>query len=149
MPEPKTSRQAKGREVAKVYENGDIVDNRPDPPKRKRRTGKGEVMYVMLEMEAAQKAPKSLNVTEQRVLALVLSDYNPPEQPWARMTVTEMAAALSVHPNNLYPVIRDLRRRRFLQRISSTAWYVNPHYGFRGSRQDWSEAMELAEEPEW
>jgi hypothetical protein len=149
MPEPKTSRQARGHKVAEVYENGEIYDTRPEPTRRRRRTGKGEVMYVMLEMEAAQKAPKSLNQTEQRVLALVLSDYNPPEQAWARMTATEMALALNLDRNFLYKTIRDLRARRFLFKISSTAWYVNPHYGFRGSKADWAEALESTEAPAW
>jgi hypothetical protein len=144
--EPKINRQTRGAEVARVYENGEFVENKP-AQRRKRKGRKGVVMYAMVELEALQKVPKSLNGTEQRILNLVLSDYNPPEQTWARMTPTEMAALLDLDRNFVYATIRE--RRRFLFRISRTAWFVSPHYGFRGAKSDWIEALETTDEPEW
>ena len=44
---------------------------------------------------------------------------------------------------------RDLIDRGFLFRPGPRAWFVNPHYGYRGDTDDWLTLMRSYEEPAW
>lgn len=137
---------ARGPAIATVHENGEIIDS---PKKSRRRPSRKDgPLYVMLELEAATRAADSLTRTEEKVLNTVLSKYSATE-PYARMTVSELAGYIGVARQNAHSTVKKLIARGFLYRISATAWAVNPHYGFRGSREEWQTAIDTAEEPTW
>lgn len=136
-----------GPVVSVVHENGEIVDT-PKPKARRRPSRKDGPLYVMLELEAAKRAADSLTRTEEKVLNTILANYTATE-PYARMTVSEIAGYIGVARQNAHATVKRLLERGFLYRISQTAWAVNPHYGFRGSREEWQTAIDTAKEPKW
>lgn len=136
-----------GPAVATVHENGEIVDT-PKPRTRRRPSRKDGPLYVMLELEAATRAADSLTRTEEKVLNTILANYTAVE-PYARMTIADLAGHIGVARQNTYATVKKLIDRGFLYKISATAWAVNPHYGFRGSREEWQTAIDTAKEPQW
>lgn len=129
--------------MAEVYANGEIRDLKPSKQRRRGHDITEEVRYVMWDITFAPEVIPLLNPTQHRIILLILSDYRENE-PWARMTASEMGERLGIASPNLYRALKPLRASGLVIRKSSTVWQVSPHYGWRGSRQQWEKARKTA-----
>ena len=125
--------------IAHVHENGEVREVKPP----KRRHVKPEEAYVMLSTYGAMEVAPLLSPTQHRIVSRILFDYRA-DEPWARYTAAELMRDLGLTSPLFYRALKQLRDSGLVAKISSTAWIVNPRYGWRGPRPAWEEQMPYA-----
>lgn len=136
----------RGPVVGRVFANGEIVED-DDASPRRRAKREGGPMYVMLELDAAERILPALSPTQIAILNAILADYREGE-PWCRASAADLADRIGVKVPNLYRSLRGLQASGLVSRVDSTTWQVSPHYGWRGTRKSWAEALSAAEYPD-
>lgn len=129
-----------------IHENGVIE---PVAPKLKRRRAPGADMlaYSLVPCGSIAGVLSRLSPMQLRIVDAILADYRQ-GQPWARMTAAELAVESNTTEKGFYRALAPLRRAGIVIRSSSTMWQVNPHVGWRGSRESWEAALKATSTPE-
>lgn len=138
-PEPQ-----RGPVTGKVYADGTQVA--VNQPRRRMPNIKEGAPYIMLDMIVAVRAPMLLTRTEQVILNVMLGEYRLGE-PYCRLNQAQIADRAQIKRPNISAALKRLVEDEWVFKISSTCWYVNPHYGYRGSRADWHELRRQTNPP--
>lgn len=102
--------------------------------------------YIMLDMIVATRAPMMLTRTEQVILNVMLAEYRLGE-PYCLLTQAKIAERAGIKRQNISTAMKRLLDDRWVFKVSPTCWYVNPHYGYRGSRADWNALRRQTDPP--
>lgn len=101
----------------------------------------------MVELGAYDEIIPHLTQRQRRILEAILSDYREGE-PWARMTVAGLAESAKISTKQTYEIVKPLKEAGLILRASRDTWQVNPHYGWRGSKKSWMDALAIVDPPD-
>lgn len=137
----------RGPVISRVHANGEIVDVVDDTPRRRLTTRAEGVRYVLIEIDAVSDILSRLSPLQTRIVGMILADYRDGE-PWAKMTVSDLARELDVPLQNVYRALKPLIAANIVTRPTKTLWQVNPHLGWRGSRKMWESVLKNTPRPD-
>lgn len=129
----------KGRVVAQIHDNGEVVEIAPPPHRRI----KSDLSYALVTQYGSMEVAPYLTQTQHKIISMLLFDYRQ-DAPWARFTSAELIRELGLTSPLFYRALKPLRESGLVKKISTTTWVVNPKYAWRGSRKEWEEQLKHA-----
>lgn len=151
MPKPSRLRPVDGQGVNR--ETGEVIDItghvaiEAAQGRRHRRKERSHGMFTLV--DPVRMHQLELTQHEARVLWAVAGALTKDSGSIARIGTGEIAEAADMLYSNVGAALGSLKKRRILRRERIGVWWINPWLMFAGTADDWEDATDAAEQPEW